>query len=98
MTTVVANHVLPSAPVVIVLGTVVKLSIFPSKLLSGLFQSTVFILRVHDCGFSSFSEMLSGLFELREIKAEMHHVSGKMKHNLTIEETRGNQEMDFKKG
>lgn len=68
---------------------IVKSGVFPSKLLSGLFQSTIAVLRVHDCVLRADFELLSGLFELQKInfKAEMHCVSGKKKHNIRFNGT-----------
>lgn len=76
VTTIVSNHILPSAPAVTAEYTAGRSGVFPSKLLSGLFQSTGAILRVHSRGFSVVSELLSGLSELREIsfKAEISTV------------------------
>lgn len=68
---------------------IVKSGVLPSKLLSGLFQSTIAVLQVHDCVLGADFELLSGLFELQEInfKAEMHRVSGIKKDNMCLNGT-----------
>lgn len=73
MTTMVSNRALPSCSCCGCEYTTVRSGVFPSKLSSGLFQSTGAILRVHHRGFSVVFELLSGLSQLREIsfKAEI---------------------------
>lgn len=68
---------------------IVESRVYPCKPLSGLFQSTIAVLQVHDCVLGADFELLSGLFGLQEInfKAETHGVSGKKEHNIRFNGT-----------